>query len=250
MERLIYFHFILEGMNGLMFKKLKNKKIYIGITIIFIAILIFLVFFVKNNYKIFEVGNNMSNKSIEEIEEYILNISSYEAEIEVTVESNKNTNKYLISQQYINPNQYKQTILEPSNIEGIEISYDGQNLTISNSKLNLNKIYENYEYIASNILTLEAFISDYKDGKEENNTNYYEEDNEYVFEVKVKSDNKYTQNKILYVDKDTGKPTKMLVQDINEKNVVYILYNEIKINDLDQNNILAKTMKEFFVRRY
>ena len=225
-----------------MFEKLKNKKKLIGIVIVVVAILIFLIFFEKNNYKISEIGNNMNSKSIKEIEEYILNISSYEAKIQVTVESNKKANKYVISQQYIKPNQYKQIILEPSNIEGVEIVYDGQNLTINNSKLSLSKIYENYEYIASNILTLEAFISDYKTGKEENNAQSYEENNEYIFEVNIKTANKYNQNKILYVDKVTGNPTKLLVQDVNEKNVVYILYNEIKINDLDNNNILAKTM--------
>lgn len=226
------------------------KKLFLGTIAIIIVGLILFIFFTKNNYKIFENGNNMSNISIEEIEEYILNISSYEAEIEVTVESNKNTNKYLILQEYIKPNQYKQSILEPSNIEGVKIIYDGQNLTISNSKLNINKIYENYEYIVSNILTLESFISDYKDGKEENNTSFYEEVESYVFEVKVKSGNKYIQNKILYVDKETGKPTKMLVQDINEKTVVYILYNEIKLNDLSGDNVLAKLINEVYVKQY
>ena len=63
-----------------------------------IVIITFLAFFIKNNYKNLKVGNNMSNKSIEEIEEYILNISSYEAKIEMIVNSNKTTNKYVILQ--------------------------------------------------------------------------------------------------------------------------------------------------------
>ena len=79
-----------------MIKKLKNKRILICIVIVIFVVLIFLIFFIKNHYKIFETGNNMSNKSIEEIEKYILNISSYEAKVSVTVESNKNTNKYVI----------------------------------------------------------------------------------------------------------------------------------------------------------
>ena len=216
-----------------MVEKLKSKKRIIVISIVIIILLIFFIFFSKNNYKISEIGNTMSNKNIEEIEEYILNISSYEATVEVTVESNKNTNKYVLSQKYIAPNMSKQTVLEPSNLEGIEISYDGQNLSINNSRFNLSKIYENYEYVADNVLFLEAFISDYQESKKENNTKVYEENDEYVFETKIIQNNEYRQNKKLYIDKNTGKPTKLLVQDINEKTVVYILYNEIKINDLD-----------------
>ena len=215
-----------------MLKLLKNRIFLIVILVILIS-LIFYIFFSKNDYKIFESGNNMSNKSIEEIEKYILNISSYEAKIQVTIESNKNTNKYVILQQYIKPNQYKQTIIEPSNIEGTEIIYDGQNLSVTNSKLNLSKIYENYEYMASNALTLESFIEDYEKAKEENNTKLYEKNNLYVFEVKINNNNQYMENKILYIDKNTGKPTRLLVEDINEKTLVYILYNEIKINNFE-----------------
>ena len=173
----------------------------------------------------------MSNKSIEEIEEYILNISSYEATVQVTIESNKNTNKYVLSQQYISPNKSKQIVLEPSNIEGLEIEYDGQKLSINNTRFNLSKIYDNYKYVVENFLNLESFIEDYKSCKEQGKTKLYEEDDEFVLEVEQNS-NKYVFNKKLYISKATGKPTKLLINDINEKTVVYILYNEISINDL------------------
>ena len=83
--------------------------------LVLIVIIIFLTFFLKNNYKNLKVGNNMSNKSIEEIEKYILNISSYKAKIEMLVNSNKTTNKYVLLQTYEKPNKTKQIILEPSN---------------------------------------------------------------------------------------------------------------------------------------
>lgn len=211
-------------------EKIKNKKFLITFFVI-LLISIFIIFFIKNNYKNFKTGNNMSNKSIEEIEEYILNISSYEATVQVTIESNKNTNKYVISQQYISPNKSKQIVLEPSNIEGLEIEYDGQKLSINNTRLNLSKIYENYEYVVGNFLNLESFIEDYKSCKEQGKTILYEENNEFVLEVE-QNNNKYVFNKKLYISQETGKPTKLLIDDINEKTVVYILYNEISINDL------------------
>ena len=151
--------------------KLRNNKTKytskIKIILLILIIAIVLIFFSKNNYKNLKVGNN----SIEEIEEYILNISSYEAKIEVTVNSNKNTNKYVLLQNYQKPNRTRQIVLEPRNIEGLEIEYDGQNLILKNTKLNLEKVYGNYEYLIHNSMTLESFISNYTELKKSNKTN-------------------------------------------------------------------------------
>ncbi len=204
--------------------KIKTKIILL----VLIVIIIFLVFFLKNNYKNLKVGNNMSNKSIEEIEKYILNISSYKAKIEMIVNSNKTTNKYVLLQTYEKPNKTKQIILEPSNIEGLETEYDGQNLIIKNTKLNLSKVYENYEIIVNNYMTLEAFISSYESLKENNKTKIYEENNNVIMEVEEETNN-YIYKKSLYISRDTGAPSKLMIEDINGEELVYILYNEIEI---------------------
>lgn len=217
-----------------MLKKIKSKKIIIVISII-ILFIIFLIFLIKNNYKISETGNNMSNKTIKEIEEYVLNISSYKAKISVTIESNKNKNEYVLLQEYVQPNIINQTVLEPNNLKGMEISYDGINLTVKNTRLNLSKIYENYEYISNDFLSLEAFISEYK---ENINSRIYEQENQIIFETNNEK-NKYKQIKKLYLDKNTAKPTKLTIQDVNENTVVYILYNEVEINNLNKNDVLA-----------
>ena len=192
-----------------------------------IVITIFFIFFLKNDDKNLKFGNT---KSIKDIEEYILNISSYEAEVTVIVNSNKNQNKYVLKQSYKSPNISNQIVIEPENIAGLETTYDGVNLKIFNSKLNLTKLYENYKNLTDNYLCLETFIKDYKKSAENNFNKLYEENNEIVFECKTQTENMYKQNKQLYVDKITGKPTKMLIQDINENTIVYILYNEITIN--------------------
>ena len=51
--------------------------------------------------------------------------------------------------------------------------------------------------------------------------------------------NKYSIYKKLYIDKQTAKPIKLEVQDINQKILVYMLYNEIKINSTNKEQILA-----------
>lgn len=112
-----------------------NKKILIGITICIIVIttICSLCFFRKNDYKTAEFGNT-NIKSAENIKEYILNISSYEANVTVEVTSNKNKNKYKLIQKYFEPNIFKQEVLEPSNIKGLTIQYDGANLKIDNTR--------------------------------------------------------------------------------------------------------------------
>ena len=208
-----------------------NKREIFIILIIVLILSIILFFFIKNNYKNKIFGNNMSNKNIEEIEEYILNISSYEAKIEVTVESNRNTNKYILEQLYQKNKISKQTILEPNNIAGLETKYENGTLTINNSKLNLTTVYENYNYLVENCLWLDSFIQDYIEGKNKNEAKIIQENDVITMETKTRNENnRYIYSKKLTIDKKTGKPTKLLVQDMNQKNLIYILYTEITVN--------------------
>ena len=213
-------------------KKLIKKPIIVLILILLLTILMLYFFINKNNKlfnKNFNIGNNITNKSIQEIEEYILNISSYEAKLEVTVQSNKNTNKYILKQKYINSKLEEQVVVEPSNIEGLTILYENGKLTINNTKLNLQTVYDNYEEITQNNLWLNSFIEEYKN----NNNRSISEDSNYVI-MTVNTANNYEKVETLYINKNTGNPEKMIIQDKNQKNMVYILYNEIRINNLSK----------------
>lgn len=103
--------------------------------------------------------------------------------------------------------------------------------------MNLSKIYENYQYISNNSLCLYQFIEDYK---KDNNAKCEEDLDTIVMQTKVEnSTNKYNANKRLYIDKNTLKPIKMEIDDINKKMLVYILYDEIKINSVNKEEVLA-----------
>lgn len=219
--------------------KIDKKKVILLFVILFIVILI--CFFIKNVYKNQKSGHNMSNKNIEEIEEYILNISSYEASISLEIVSNKNTNKYKIKQSYVSPNIFKQEVIEPSSIQGLTTIYDGNKLTINNTKLALNKIYENYQYISNNSLCLSNFIERYKSSSDKKSE---ENDDCVIMELKIEEANKYTAYEKLYISKKTLKPIKMEIEDINKKMLVYILYDEIKINSVNKEEVLAFKLKE------
>ena len=199
------------------------KRIIITTTF-FILIIAFFIFFKKTDYKFINNGNNISSQSAEE---NILNMNSYQAQIEVTVKSNKNTNVYLINQEYKEPNECFQEVIEPQNIAGVKINYKGGRLLIENTKLNLQTIYENYPYIATNNLFLTSFVEEYKKSQ---NTKKEIEGEEIILEINSSEKNKYKINKKLYINSKTGEPIKLEVQDTTQNTSVYILYNEIEIN--------------------
>lgn len=220
---------------------MKHKKmIFVMVMLIVVVACSSYYFFCKKDYKSINFGNT-SNMTTEQITDYILNLSSYEAEISVEVQSNKNQNKYRIKQQYQSPNIFKQEVLEPTNIQGLKTIFDGSNLRIENSKIGLTEIYENYQYISENSLCLYHFIEIYQ---KNSTSKMKEEKDQIILETKVEnSTNKYAVYETLTIDKKTAKPVKLEIQDVNQKMLVYILYNEIKINSVNKEEILAFKVK-------
>ena len=217
-----------------------NKKIFIILIVIILILAIFFGFFYKKTVKVFKSGNN---KTSQEIVDYILGISSYEVKVTVEVNSNKNSNKYILKQQYVSPNINTQEVIEPSNIAGIKLINDGTSLTLKNSKLGLNTVFENYTYLGDNCIDLISFIEDYK---KSNESNYEENDIEIIMKTLSQNSNKYTKYKKLYIDKKTANPTKLEIKDDNEKTTVYILYNEVKINNINKEDVLAFNLYNIF----
>lgn len=206
----------------------KKQKIVLGIMFIIIASsLCYFIFLIKINYKKSNNGNNILNKTLDEIQEYICNITSYEATMEVTINSNKNTNKYKIKQIHKEKEDI-QEIIEPENVKGIRFIYKDNTLKIENTRLNLSKIYNNYPYIEDNNLWLNDFIEEYK--KIDINQKEIIEDNEkIILKIELQDSKSKIKYKELYLDKKTAKPTELLLKDNNKNIIMYILYNEITI---------------------
>ena len=200
-----------------------KKKYYLILLFIIFIISVGFIFY-KNSIKNLKIGNN---KNSQEIVDYILNLSSYEAEVTENITSNKNSNKYILKQKYQKDKEHIQEVIEPSNIAGVKIINDGKNLKIENSNLNLNEIIENYTNLENNNLDLSMFIDEYKNSNE---SNYEEKDDEIIMKVKNDKENIYVKEKILYINKKTYKPVKLEIKDNKQKERIYILYNEVEIN--------------------
>ena len=205
-------------------KFIKSKKFLFIILAIAILLVAISIIFSKKSYEIINIGNNNLNKTLEEVEDYILNIKEYTATIEVTVNSNKNSNKYLIKQNHKEKND-EQEVLEPDTIKGVKLTYKDSSLKVENSNLNLEKIYNNYPYIESNILWLNSFIDEYRNSEQRNIT---EKNEEIVMQIERKNDKKIATEELI-LDKKTLKPTKLSIMDNSKNVIVYILYNEIEI---------------------
>lgn len=209
------------------------KKIITILSIFFIIFI--LIFFMQKAYKSVKTGNNIS-KSSNDLIEYILNISSYEAKLEVTINSNKTTNKYVLEQYFLRPNYSKQVVKQPKSIENVEIIYNGSNLEVRNTNLGLNKIYENYNYLNENLLWLNFFIDNYN-----NEYNVEENDEEIVLTTNIE---KYEYKEKLYISKKTSLPSKIEILDNSNQAKIYIEYKEIKLNNIRENNIFAFKTKD------
>ena len=201
--------------------KINKKIIFIFVIILFIFIGIIIY---KNMIKKSKIGNNMNSQ---EIVDNILNIKSYKSNITVQVNSNKNKNKYILEQEYNTENGTIQTILEPTNIAGVKIINKDNSLTIQNTKLNLTKIFEDYQGLEDNCLDLITFINNYKKCDK---SKYEENETEVIMKIRNDSNKQNTNNKILYINKENKLPTKMIIEDNNQNTKLFIQYNEIKIN--------------------
>lgn len=194
---------------------MNSKKIFILLFIIILIAIGLFIFFNNKGTKNLKIGNNTSSQ---EIVDYILNINSYEAVIEVDVKSNKNENKYKIKQVYNGNDNNSQEVLEPSNIAGVKLIKEGNNLKLENSNLNLTNILQNYEYISDNVLDLSSFIDNYKN---DSNAKWEEKDDKILLK---------TSNRTLYINREDGLPEKMEILDNGKKTAIYILYNEVNVN--------------------
>ena len=179
------------------------------------------------------MGNNNTSQ---DVVEKLINMTSYEADIEISIYSNKNTNKYKIHQTYESPDKNSQEVLEPSNIQGVKIVKEGNKLTLQNSKLNLTSIIENYQSLGDNSLDLNTFISDYH---QDEKASIEEQGENIILKTEIQNNNPNIKYKILTIDKKTGKPINLEIKGTNQKNTIYILYNEVKISSNQEKNILA-----------
>lgn len=196
---------------------MKLKKIML--IFVLICITVFFIF----NYIFLNLGNNKSRNQNEIVDDILNNMKQYEANISVTVKSNKNENYYTMKQES-KENNSKLIIDTPENIKDMTIEINNNVLKITNTRINMEKIYNDYEFALNNNLFLDTFIEDYK----KNNSKVYEQNDEIILETKL-NNNTYIKFKELHLDKVTGVPKELIMKDNTKKTCISIIYNDIRI---------------------
>ena len=195
------------------------RKKYIILAII--LVLFFLIFYYKNS----KLGNNIINLDEKNIENILSNNLKYTSKVKVKVYSNKNENEYNLK--ISEDGEYN--LLEAignNNISGLKIEKKNEDLIVKNSKLKLEKIYENYKELTDNSLFLSSFVKEYLETK---NKEKIEKDGEIVIKIVLKNYNKYIKYKELYINKENAKPKKLIIKDSNKQVKTSIEYTNIEI---------------------
>ncbi len=193
--------------------------------LLFIFVLICIIFFLIFYYIFCILGNNKSRNQEEIVDSITNDFQTYEADIEVTVISNKTENVYEMKQK-VTRQTSTQEILSPENVKGLKIELESNHLRISNAKLNVEKIYQDYGAILNNAMFLNVFVEDYHNHV----SNSYEENGEIILETILEDNtNTYAKYKELHLDKKSGKPKKLIMKDNTQKTRISIKYNDIQI---------------------
>ena len=117
-------------------------------------------------------------------------------------------------------------MMSPENLKNMIIELEKNKLKILNSNLNMEKIYENYDYVLNNSLFLNTFANDYFN----NDSEIYEKDGKIIVEIKLSNNpNTYIKYKYLYLDAKSYVPEKLEIKDITKNPYISIIYNDIKI---------------------
>ena len=175
--------------------------------------------------KVFITGNNKNIDNIGEINDFILQIKNYDVEANVTIYSNKNSNTYNLKQRKVEDYQIQE--INDNEGNGLIIENDNNKVTIKNTKLSVEEVFENYNEVAKNDVGFDSFIENYENSDDVEIT---ENEKYYIVFVKIKnSRNKYIENKTLYIDKTENRPEKIEIKDVNNKETIIIEYTKFQI---------------------
>lgn len=193
--------------------------------LLFIFVLICIIIFSILYYIFSNLGNNKSINQEEFVDNILNKFQEYEANVDILVLSNKTQNNYNMNQ-IVNKDSSKFIVNSPENIKNMAVEINNNILKITNTKINMEKVYENYGNVLNNNLFLNTFINDYKN----NDSKEYEKNDEIILETKLNNNNDtYIKFKELHLDKVTGLPKELIIKDNTKKTCISIKYNDIKI---------------------
>jgi outer membrane lipoprotein-sorting protein len=176
------------------------------------------------------VGCNKAESTKEEVYKDFTNqiskMKSYSCIAEINVVGNKNPKEYVMQHNYTKPDNFKIKIISPDDLKGKIIMYDKEKIVIKNPNVDdyielPNKVKDN-QYL---------FIGDFiKNLFQNEELNMSLKGDYLILETTIQNSSKYFNKQVLYVDKESIKPTKLEIHDDEGKARFTVTYKNFKYN--------------------
>ncbi len=154
----------------------------------------------------------------------ITSISYYECTANVEVRGNKTPSNYEFKHTFNSPDSYLIETILPSELKGTVVEYIGDKIIIKNSGVGDEVELPNEGEVSKNLFVGD-FINNFKDSSD---LIISMDDTTLVLETKIKSNSEYFDTQILFVDKKTSTPQKMVILDDEQNERFIVYYNNFK----------------------
>jgi outer membrane lipoprotein-sorting protein len=156
----------------------------------------------------------------------ISRMKSYSCIAEINVVGNKNPKEYTMKHNYTKPDTYKIEIVSPENLKGKIIKYNKEKILVKNPNV------DDYIELPNNDMDNQyLFIGDFMKNLSKNEELNIAFKGDYlVLETTIQSSSKYFNKQVLYVDKESVKPSKLEIHDNEGKARFTVTYKNFEYN--------------------
>lgn len=162
------------------------------------------------------------------IQKKLFEMRSYKCTAVIKINSNKNTIRYKVRQEYVHPSKYRMEIIEPQFLAGVETKSDGSETTISNPGIKGDNLYitENIKAISENSVFLTSFINSYLFSEK---ATMRKNGEKYILKTESGSKNQYIHFQILTLNQK-GIPETLEMNDLEGRQRMLVTYDEFTYN--------------------
>jgi outer membrane lipoprotein-sorting protein len=176
------------------------------------------------------IGCNKSGSTKEEVYKDFTNkiskMKSYSCIAEINVVGNKNPKEYIMQHNYTKPDSFKIKVISPENLRGKIITYNKDKIVVKNPNVN-----DYIELPNNGVDNQYLFIGDFiKNLFQNEELNISFKGDYLVLETTITSSSKYFSKQVLYVDKESVKPSKLEIHDDEGKTRFTVLYKNFEYN--------------------
>lgn len=188
----------------------------------------FLIMFI---FMLVGCSKEKNNEDYVSIQDMLINMDSYSANVNVTYYSNKGENSYSISQDAKNDGKYYIKTNAPEHLKGNILLYDGKLLWQYNPSLDKKISIGEKDKMARKELCIFSFLENHLKSKDIALETSNIDDNIYtILEAKIPGDDKYFSTEKLYINNKTKAPEKLIIYDKEGKERVIAQYDSFVYN--------------------